>query len=253
MLKLEDFITEKTLEPFIEERRASYEDKAIGFLRKEFAPALRLLDDDQLRKVVKLAYGNARKRDIATEREHLKYLIPVMFWGSHFESDPQYRTELIRAGWICHDGQQQRHSYVAPVLEEVDNRVTAVMSDLEKPRDIIAGFSQIYKETRSKTTLPIVVKHMLSIWPARTKLMAEENQHAFIQAANSIAQRLNFKGNDSIMYICFAQHFGYRCTDDPLFPWIKEALSDDGRSQDERRLCLEEGVLKYWDGLLDET
>ena len=66
-LYLEDFVDQRTLAPYIAERRADYEDKAVAFLRQSFASRTADLDEPALRGIVQLAYPRARLRGIRTE------------------------------------------------------------------------------------------------------------------------------------------------------------------------------------------
>ncbi len=248
-----DFINETTLQPYRQARIGRYEDKAMTFLRKQFTPATRALNDEQLRQVIRTAYKQARKRGVVTERELLKYLIPVMFWGSYFEEDPQYQAQRISAGWSDEDGKACHNPYVSPLLRATDAWFRDTRTDLEKPRDIVTGFAQIYQKPTQPVSLTLVTRHMLTIWPARTRVLPQTQLQPFIQATYRIARNNNLTGSDSIMYICLAQYFGYRCMDDPLYPWIGAALKDTSSPQEKRRLRLEQSILDYWDSLLEQT
>lgn len=249
-LYLEDFVNEQTLKPFVEQRIEHYENKAISFLRDQFAPAVGLLSDEEVRKVVQLAYQNAKKRGIQSERDHLKYLIPVMFWGSYFETDPQYQPQLIRSGWLSENGEPITNPYVAPILAEIDTWYEETKIELENPRNIIFEFARIYRGESREISVQSVFSHMRAIWPVRSQKMNDVQIETFIQAAYAHSQRLNFVGEDGIMFVCLAQYFGHCCDQDPLYPWIGKALLNDGRSQNERRLALESEILKYWKELL---
>ncbi len=75
MFTVQEFFTEKPKAALIADKIRTYENRAMKFFREQFSPLADQLDDDQLRSVVKLAYENAKKRGITTERGHWKYLI----------------------------------------------------------------------------------------------------------------------------------------------------------------------------------
>lgn len=249
-LYLEEFVNEQTLKPLAEHRIRRYEDRAIAFLHEQFAPETGLLSDDDLRKAVQLAYGNARRRGIRSERDHLKYLIPVMFWGSHFETDPQYHARLVRSGWLSGDGKRIDNAYLGGILHEVDEITSQSAADFSDPVNFERGFAEIYQAgEKRRITLDAVAFHLARIWPARYRLMPQANRDRFIKKAMGIAYSLNFGGMDAVTYTCLSLHFGYRFAGDPLFSWAARALADDGRSFEERRLSLGNAIIEYWNTL----
>ena len=251
-IRYEDFINDKTLTPFIAQRIHQYENKAIDFLRAEFKPATRGLSDDELHKVAQLAYFHAKKRGINGEQDHLKYLIPVMFWGSYFEIDPQYQAQLIRAGWLDEQGKPLQNTTMAPVLHEINRWADAVKTDNEHPQRIVQVFQRLYQTNPDKVTFEFVVRWLKQAWPTRFTFMSKQQAETFTHRAYEIAHGLNFVEVDGTAYTCLAQYFGYRFVQDPLYPWAAKALADDGRQAEERRLALGEAVLEHWKHMLGE-
>lgn len=137
-LRLEDFVNDRTLAAFVAERLAEYEDKALRYLDQVFPGQFRLITAAAQRDLVRRAYRNARRRGLRTERDHLKYLIPVMHWGSDFETAPLHRSRLIRAGWLDQDGGRRVNPYLAPVLEQIDDWHRQVRPDQIDPSRLSA-------------------------------------------------------------------------------------------------------------------
>ena len=54
----------------------------------------------QVREVAKLCFERVALRSIKSERDHLKCLVPMMFWGSNFERDPHYPFCLKAVGGV---------------------------------------------------------------------------------------------------------------------------------------------------------
>lgn len=250
---LEDFINEKTLQPMIAERIRRYEKKAIAFLRDQFAPAIRVLSDDEVRAVVQLAYKNAKKRGIQTERDHLKYLIPVMFWGSYFERDPQYLPELSRAGWVDEDGNLSKHIYMPQLLTEIDHRTLSVAPDLASYKRIMSGFREIYTEALpAKLTFRTLSEIMAYIWPSHYKMAGQDCFLALAENGVSRGKSLLLETRDIIAYSCLSVYFGHMFDECPRFPWAVYALAKDGKKMDERRRSLWRGVENYFENLMNQ-
>lgn len=249
-LYLEEFVNEQTRKSVVEQRIRRYEDRAMEFLHEQFARETGLLSEDERRKVVRLAYANARQRGIRSERDHLRYLIPVMFWGSYFETDPQYLARLVRSGWRSGDGKRIDNAHVGGILHEVDDLSARSAADFADPVNFQRGFSEIYRTAEKRQiTLDTVAFHLADIWPARYRLMSGTDQSRFIKKAMGLAYSLNFGGVDAITYTCLSLHFGYRFAGDPLYSWAARAMADDGRSFEERRLSLGNAIIEYWDAL----
>lgn len=251
-LFLDDFVTPETLEHYFEERRLNYQERAVSFLREQFGPAARLLDDEQVGEVVKLAYSHARDRGIKTERDHLKYLIPVMFWGSYFESDPLYRQYMVKAWWIDTEGKETASTYVGAITEQVDVWLKDVAEDISQPKRIMKAFSELYSsEPPKKMSSAFLSYHMENIWPERYKKMSANMRLQFMNKAYGTAHQNNFTGVDGVGYACLAMYFGHQLWDDPRYPWAAKALADNGRSAEERRLALGNSVFEYWNKLVE--
>lgn len=251
MLKYDDFLTPQTVASIIKSRISRYEKIALDFLRQEFSPAISLLSEEQTLEVIRLAYKNAYKKGVRAEREHLKYLIPVMYWGSYFEEDPQYFCLLQKAGWLNNKGEALHAPYVAPVLEQVDYWFNATKLDLEQPNRLMWGFAQIYKSAPERISLQFVLRYMELLWPERSLYMLPEQKKTFAEITYEIAREKSFGGVDGVVYSCLALYFGFRFSEDPRYPWARDVFSNDGLSREQLRASLGEKSLDYWDGLLE--
>ncbi|WP_223668957.1 hypothetical protein [Kangiella shandongensis] len=248
-LTFENFITDKTLKPFVDERISEYETKASEFLRKEFAPSVSLLDEGELLQVIRLAYKHASKRGIKTEVEHLKYLIPVMFWGSYFEMDPQYSYWLYKAGWLDKNGYAIKVKRVKPLLEQLDQWFKQTESDLKEPRRLTWAFAKLYRQSADHVDLDFILSYMELLWPARFECMNGVRQEYYAKQSREIAAELRFTGLDGVTYVCLSLYFGFRFADDPRYPWAR-AIFEGEQDISEKRVLLGQGALDYWDGLI---
>lgn len=248
-LTFENFITDETLKPFVDERISEYEAKAIEFLRKEFAPSVSLLDEDELLKVIRLAYKNAFCRGIRTEIEHLKYLIPVMFWGSYFEMDPQYSYWLYKAGWLDENGYALKVKKVKPLLGQLDRWFKHTESDLKEPQRLTWAFARLYKESAKGINSDFTLSYMELTWPARFNYMNRPRQEYFAKQSREVASEFGFSGLDGVTYVCLSLYFGFRFAEDPRFPWA-QSIFDGDQDINDKRVMLGQRALDYWDGLI---
>lgn len=233
-----------------DERTRLYERGAISYLRSEFAPATRLLVDDELLKVIRLAYHNAQARGVIGDRNHLKYLVPVMFWGSRFEVDPQFFYFLYRARWLNSQGASTGVDNVDDVIAQVNSRESGVLRDTADGGRIIDGFRRIYlAEERAAPNPEFVQRAMYRIWPGRYRLMVPLQRDAFIALNMRHAAALQFFGRDAAAYVCLAMYLGSGFHDDPRFPWVTRSLDDPDMPPEHRRVAFGEAVLAYWDSL----
>lgn len=250
-LRFEDFITPRSLAPLLQDRRDDYLDKAVTYLRANFAPSLRLLDDSQVRRVAKLSYDTAAVRGIKSERDHLKYLVPVMFWGSYFEHDPQYATCLRAAGWVDDAGAAVIGASFAALFEQIDTWAAQTDQDTQSPRRLVRGFARIQSLPMDVQNLAGIVGIMTDIWPARTGRMTPAQAKAFAKIAAARATDLGLTGADVATHICLSQYFGIGFGHDPRFVWHQSNPELYRRDPEAYRLALGEGVLRFWDGLED--
>ncbi len=191
------------MQGFTRYRIYHYEKRAMAFFRKQFPKLAKPLSNDQLRKVIQLAYDNAKKRGITTERDHFKYLIIVAYWGIFFETDPQYQTALKKAGWINSDGQVLQHAYLPKLLREIDKHTLSIATDLASYKRVSLSLREVYTQPIPKNISPtIMLKIMKYIWPAHLKY--GNMQDFIVLAKNGISKGKNLKlyTRDIIAYVC---------------------------------------------------
>lgn len=253
-LVFENFVNQRTIKPLVEERLTVYEKKAVKFLKDEFSPAVSLLNDKELVKIVKLAYKNAKERGLRTEVEHLKYLIPVMFWGSYFEMDLQYSDLLLKANWLKRNGEFKRVTHLSSLLTELDDWFKSTSSDMENPKRVVELFSGLYQERDISVDMTAheLTEFLERLWPARICQMGHERVHYYVEASSRCAKKLHLKGSDIATYVGLSIFFGDQFQNDPRYPWAA-VINDENLNDADKRLQLGEGVLSYWNGLLGDN
>lgn len=250
ILRLSDFLTQAGRDRVLAEKQEKERLTICAFLRENFAPATALLNDKQLEDVVKLALVHADQRGITNMRDRQRYLIPVMFWGSYFELDPQYRAGLAYTWWFDDQGRRTTSTYMSGVIAEIDRMEAAIARDLADANRVVAVLARLYRDHDGDAiTQKLTLETMQKCWPARFALMTDKVRRDYIAAIEPSLQRYELHSVDAISYICLAMHLGFRFVDDPRFPWAAEALVLDGRPLEERRLALGQALMTYWHSL----
>ena len=203
-----------------------YKKRAAAFFCNQFPRIAKQLDDDNLHNIISLAYQNAKKRGIVSERDHFKFLIIVAHWGSHFETDPQYYPALKTAGWITEDEYPSSTPNMAELLDFVSDQIVDFNKDLSYPKRILLGFERIYTEPLRNISYDSVSTVLYKIWPTRCQRLGREFVKHFISKAGEIGQKqLKLTDSDLVGYIALAMYFGVNFAHDPLYPWANEALA----------------------------
>jgi hypothetical protein len=229
---------------FARYRILRYEKRAMAFFRKQFPIVAQTLSDEQLLKVIQLAYDNAKKHGITTERNHFKYLIIVAYWGSLFDTDPQYVVSLENAGWNVKN-EKPYAPYITSLIEDIGSYVADLNQDLFQPKRIILGFERIYTKPPETITYESVGVILQNIWPTRCNRLGTGGLYRFIGKTGEFAQKeFKLKGSDLITYIALAIYFGAEFGRDPIYPWANKALIL--ADAEERRHKLGEHVFKYF-------
>ncbi|ATG48535.1 hypothetical protein CEW89_13755 [Celeribacter ethanolicus] len=227
-------------------RKDRYEMRAMTFFRKQFSRLADTLSDEQLRGVIRLAYQNAKKRGISSERDHFKYLIIVAFWGSYFEDDPQYQPALNKVLWT-----NTEYKQFDRLFELIDQSDEGRRKDLEHPMRTLLGFERLYSRPISEITHEAVEERLRAIWPNGMQGLSSKDARAFIDCSGRIGQRLGLNGSDIVAYICLALYFGANFAQDPIYPWAQTVLkmSDETR----RRHALGDAVMTYFKNLMEQV
>lgn len=237
---LEDFVNERTLTPYRAERREDYAIKAMRFMRKSF-PQCSGSDDETLLRVIRLAYGNARRRGIRTERDHLKFLIPVVHWGSYFETDPLYFTALHEIGWVGADGESVHAPYFPRLLDQIDQLHRATVQDFADPdrfQQVLGRLQQAGNLTEATATAILE-----QAWPAHARADGSFPNGRFLRFTFGIARTLELSAPDAMLYSLIARVLGCRFGQDPLYPWAAKAVSAGDR---QTAAMLTDGFMDFW-------
>lgn len=229
----------------IAERRASYTQKAIAFLNKTFHDDMALCPPDQQLRLVKLAYSAASKRGLMRERDHLQYLSICVYWGVAFDTDPQHRPAMIRAGWLKADGALRASTDFDALLAAVNHWLCLTQCDCDDGPDVVARLRHAMIAGDAFRTTSQAQQILQDVWPDRFGVLSPQIRDAATHAGLEQASVLGLRGGDAILYAALAIHFGYWFHSDPHYSDLGAALRSEGSDAD-RRLALAHAIKTRW-------
>ncbi|MCK0122442.1 hypothetical protein MWU61_17940 [Loktanella sp. F6476L] len=225
--------------------RENYIVKACGFLRAQFPRQTKDVSDQTLAATARLAFQHSQMRGYTKTRDHLKYLIPVVYWGSYFETDPQHRAALIRADWIAQDGRAKQQPSLGQLTIEIDAHTDATRSDTATLETPVSAFQAHFEQNNSRDDGPACLQLMTSTFPAHVAYMTDADMRDFVRMALTQGKTRNLFGCDLVAYVALALKFGTHFGIDPLHDWVHPAYMDTSLSSDEHRLLLGKGMTTY--------
>lgn len=251
-LSVDDFLNAGTLRPLVEERLLAYQTKAMALLRKHFAPFARPVPDADLRRFVAESHARAKARGIVSEREQLHYLTIAFQWGIGFDTDPQYRAALRRAMWLDEDDRPMQVSDTLLLRGEIPAWQDSIAPDLANSANIRDRLFELYRRGVAEPGYPRALRLLQDSFPTRFRATPQQDWIGFCDSVHARIDRLALEVVDVYCCVALAVHFGHDFMNDPRYPWAGEALANDGRSLEARRIAFGEAIVSYWDGLTSE-
>ena len=244
-LNVSDIFSPKARQVHAAERYRTYRENALSYLGAEFAPAMRILDQDQALAFIDAAYDIGTRKGLSSERDHFHHLNICMFWGLHFYSDPQYQELLRRAGW---ERKLQQPRFDPNALRiEIKRRHNCMSADFSDPRRIIEAFAGLYDSPDASYQIEDDLRLIAQAFPAQFAMVPASD---WVVMAETVRRRCVVFGVQEVdLSACvgLAAIFGAGFVDDPRFHWAEYALRKP-RLQ-EKRIELGGAVQRYWAAL----
>lgn len=247
--ELDDILSAAGRKAFLADQYARYQVKALAHLHAQFAPAMAILPEKHAVEFIDRAYAHAAYKGLQRTREHLHYLNLCMFWGLSFDTDPQYRTALMRAGWQPDAAQPDMDTDRLRIA--VKRRHTLLAADFATPRRIVAAFAELYDRPDAAHDAASGVRLIERAFPAQFAAVPVENWMDLAHVVHRRSAPMGLADVDVTACVGLAALFGADFLDDPRFHWAREAL--ELRDTQHRRDTLAAGVQRYWDALSPET
>lgn len=225
----------------LDERRSAYMHTALAYLNKQFATSMLFCSSADQEALVRLAYDGATRRGFLRERDHLRYLCASMYLGVGFESDPQHRSSLVRAGWLQPNGALRQSGDFDALFALVNHWLSLTACDCRDGSHLITKLRNAVAvgETASSTTS---VRRLLEeVWPDRMEVLKVPDRDAVARTGLEQAARFGLRGGDAVLCAALGVHLGYWFHSDPQYPDLGAALRKDGTAED-RRLALADAI-----------
>lgn len=204
-----------------------FEDEMVAH-SKDFSPKLtKVIGDDQVRIAVRRCISRAGEYGF-TLRGPIRLYIEMMFlYGSSFDSDPQYpwAARILRS----REEQMQRAESLYEEILRYQENVSG-----KDGVNTITALQRLSNIARSELRLTpddfaVRMRHdMYLIFPEKAQYVGEEALIVLIHNGTTFAREHRFpspRGEMLLTTLMFA--FGHGCTDDPLYPWISNTLTDE--------------------------
>jgi hypothetical protein len=237
-----------------------FEDRMVEHLRNFSPKHAQVLDEEQLRAVVRYGIERAESHGLTSERSIRIYTETMLMLGSNFDVDPQYpwaaeilgRTEEDQVTRI--DGiSEKAWDYAEHVLAdfkrlEQEPHKARLMDELGSLRKgsteplAASGVSRFYEGA---------IARLNELFPEKCKYLGELSLRRLINRGLELADSYGLNSErDASMFVVLMFVLGTGFDRDPLAPWASRILKeDDGPKAAQRsdRLYAEAlSVLKRW-------
>ena len=220
-------ITERHMRPFQQAARDRFEDEMV-IHSQEFAPRLcEVLGEPQLRVAIRHTIDNAARYGF-TYRGPVRLCVELMFLcGSAFDTDPQYPS----LGRALHDegDQMQRASLIHEGIIEYQETVAGVGArNVHAALRRLASFAREPIRFTEADFAPGMLAALSLIFPEKAAYVGDANLAELIGEARAEAATYDFQSvRAQVLLVALKYAFGHGCTDDPLYPWISQTLTDE--------------------------
>jgi len=253
-------IRSEQLEVFEQASLKAFEDNMVDYLR-DFSPKhAQILDEEQLRAVVRYGIDRAEHHGLTSERSIRIYTETMLMLGGNFDVDPQYpwTAELLGR---TEDDQAARVDVISDKAWEYADHVIADFKRLEEEpyksrlMDELGSLRQRSSESLATSGVSkfyqAAIARLEELFPRKCNYLGELGLRRLINRGLELADSygLNSERDVSVVVVLmFVLGSGF--DRDPLAPWASRILrSDEQTTAGERidRLYAEAvAVLKRW-------
>jgi len=219
-------IREEQLKIFEDAALQAFEDEMVEH-SKNFAPHLSAtLGDAQLRVAVRHAIAKAREQGF-TLRGPIRLWVELTFlFGSGFATDPQYPwiTEVLRSQDSEMGKAERIHERHSEYLENVSGPGNI---NVRRALEAVLDYAAHTPEALEQDLDGEMLSQIRQAFPARAAFIREGAIRALIAEGKVEAVSFGFTtARSQALIIILKSAFGHGCTDDPLYPWIRQTLTD---------------------------
>lgn len=218
-----------------------FERSLLAHIEEHFPVHWRVIGDAQMARVVRYGVSRAKNAGYRSERDGYLFHSLMLYFGSHFDTDPQYP-------WLA---EALSDDTVGPLSQRLTNAHDAAMRYL----DDVAGKRGEQMSTALQrvkhTVLPelergprVNFEYLLAllnmIWPQKVREVGEQAlrslAHSVMRDARSIGL---ISPASACMYVVACFMFGHGLMRDPQFAWAAQVRSKLAPGQDGTKLFKE--------------
>src|SRR5687768_5036234 len=204
-----------------------FERGLLTHIEEHFPVHWRVIGDAQMARVVRYGVSRAKKAGYRSERDGYLFHSLMLYFGSHFDTDPQYP-------WLA---KALSDDTVGPLSQRLTNAHDAAMRYL----DDVAGERGDHMATALQrvkhTVLPelergprVNFEYLLAIlnmiWPQKVRAVGEQALRSLAQSVMSDARSAGLISPASAcMYVVACFMFGHGLMRDPQFAWATQVRS----------------------------
>lgn len=219
-------IREQQMQVFEAAALRNFEDEMVVH-SQEFSPRLcQVLGEDQLRIALRQAMARATAYDF-TKRGPMRLYIELIFLrGSDFDSDPRYSDigKILKTN----DEQMQRAEQIHQAMLDYHETVPGPGNiNVHNALETLSGIAQRPVSFSPYNFEQDMLKELTNAFPQQADYVGSKKLLALIREGRSKAKTYNFtsiRAEAMLVILMFA--FGHGCTNDPLYPWIANTLTD---------------------------
>lgn len=228
-------IRREQIEVFEQVAARNFEDRMVNHLR-EFTPRhFRILQEADIRRVIRYGMERAQSHDLTSERNVRLYIEMMFMLGGHFDADPQlpWAAEILSDREITDEVvrvdrlNEKAWDYVDHVL--LDYRSVEGTADNSRLIGELRKIRQVRDEVLSPPDVPEFYRNTLTrlgeIFPHKCEYVGELSLRRLIQRGITSAQNHRIaKERGIVIFIAMMFVLGGGFDSDPLVPWASAIL-----------------------------
>jgi hypothetical protein len=206
----------------------AFEDEMLLHLG-EFSPTLaKAIGDEQLRQAIGLGISRAFGHGLTFRGPVRLYLELMLLFGSHFDTDPQYRwaAEIL----TDHDSRPQMQRAQLLYHKTIDYRQQVAGPDDVFTFRALRNIQSLLRQPPAFAEHDFLasMRHQIEqAYPQKAAYVGRDDLDFLIREGIDRAAGLGFTiGRETALMAVLMLSFGHACAGDPLYPWIARTLQD---------------------------
>jgi hypothetical protein len=254
-------IRPEQMETFEAAALKGFEDRMVEHLRNFSPKHAQVLDEEELRTVVRYGIEHAESHDLTSERSIRIYTEIMLMLGSNFDVDPQYPW----ASEILGRAEEDQVTRIDAIFEKAWDYAEHVLADFKRleQEPHKARLMEELGNLRKGSTEPLAaagvskfyegaIARLNGLFPKKCKYLGELSLRRLINRGLDLADGYGLNSErDASIFVVMMFVLGTGFDRDPLAPWASRILNDESpkAAQKGERLYAEAlSVLKRWWG-----